>query len=278
MKSQSALYKLNLSDKGNVFNMNRLEIRNVHFHECAIIYLHDAQLILKNSGNQKKTIPPQSICYIKRNTIVDIVLCKKTKETPYCIYSIDNVMLKNVYEVMNPLLTNQINQKRISYDCKIFSFTVDDVDKKIFELLINGNTPHYRKVCKITYLLSKCNNLEALIYSLPVSNHTTFTDKLKGIIESNLSKTWHINDFAKILHISESLVRRKLEKEGTNYNKLIMDIRMNYAFKLIVTTDKHINTISREIGYVSTSYFIRNFKKYYGITPKQFSIKVKDKL
>ncbi|MBN9668583.1 AraC family transcriptional regulator, partial [Escherichia coli] len=32
------------------------------------------------------------------------------------------------------------------------------------------------------------------------------------------------------------------------------------------------------VGYASTSYFIRNFKKYFGITPKQFSIKVKHKL
>lgn len=31
MKSQSALYKLNLSDKRAILNINRLEIRDVHF-------------------------------------------------------------------------------------------------------------------------------------------------------------------------------------------------------------------------------------------------------
>ncbi|EFA3635052.1 AraC family transcriptional regulator, partial [Escherichia coli] len=40
MKSQSALYKLNLSDKRAILNINRLEIRDVHFFECTIIYLY----------------------------------------------------------------------------------------------------------------------------------------------------------------------------------------------------------------------------------------------
>ncbi|MSG11395.1 AraC family transcriptional regulator, partial [Escherichia coli] len=37
----------------------------------------------------------------------------------------------------------------------------------------------------------------------------------------------------------------------------------------------HINSIANEVGYTSTSYFIRNFKEFFGITPKQFSLKVK---
>ncbi|MEH5593694.1 AraC family transcriptional regulator, partial [Escherichia coli] len=30
-------------------------------------------------------------------------------------------------------------------------------------------------------------------------------------------------------------------------------------------------------GYVTTSYYMRIFKSYFGITPKQFSLKVKRK-
>ena len=67
------------------------------------------------------------------------------------------------------------------------------------------------------------------------------------------------------------------EKENNNFNNLILDIRMQHAARLITTTEKHINSISDEVGYVSTSYFIRNFKSYFGITPKQFSLKVKRK-
>lgn len=276
MKSQSTVYKLNLSNKSNILRTCRLEIMKIYFHENAMIYLYDAQLILKNSNGEKCIIFPQSISYIRKNTIADLILYEKSEKTSYYIYNIDNIILNNVYKVMSSLWLKY--QKRISYDCRLFSFAADDVDRKIFESLIKENTPHYRKIYKITYLLSKCNNVESLICSLSTTNNTTFSEKLKEIIESDLSKSWHLIDFAKILYMSESLVRKKLEKERIRYNELIMDIRMNHAFKLIVTTEKHINTISKEVGYSSTSYFIRSFKKHFGITPKQFSIKVKNKL
>ncbi|WP_224788349.1 helix-turn-helix transcriptional regulator, partial [Citrobacter amalonaticus] len=82
-------------------------------------------------------------------------------------------------------------------------------------------------------------------------------------------------DLANILHMSEVSIRKKLEKESNNFNTLVLDIRMHQAAKLITTTEKHINSIANEVGYTSTSYFIRNFKEFFGITPKQFSLKVK---
>ncbi len=276
MKSRSALYKLNLSGKHDYFYTGKVEIENVHFHECAIICLNDAQLVLKFDDTQKKNIQPHSICYISKNTIVDIVLYKTSKGIPYYIYNIDNDMLNSIYSAMTPLLLMSTQNTLEKY--KVFSFVADNVDKKIFNLLIMENIPHHRKIYKIAYLLSKFNNIESLMYSLSTAKYTTFSEKLTKIIESDISKTWNISDFAKILHMSESLIRKNLEKENIKYNNLIKDIRMNHAFNLILTTEKHINTISREVGYTSTSYFIHKFKKHYGITPKQFSIQVKNEL
>ncbi|HAZ3475386.1 TPA: helix-turn-helix transcriptional regulator [Escherichia coli] len=276
MKSRSALYKLNLSGKYDDFYTGRVEIENVHFHECAIICLNDAQLVLKFNDTRKKNIQPHSICYISKNTIVDIVLYKISKGTPYYIYNIDNEMLNSIYSAMTPLLLISTQNPLKKY--KVFSFRADDVDKWIFNLLIKGNIPHHRKIYKVAYLLSKINNIESLMCSLSTARYTTFTEKLTKIIESDISKTWYISDFAKILHMSESLIRKNLEKENIKYNNLIKDIRMSHAFNLIMTTEKHINTISREVGYASTSYFIHNFKKYFGITPKQFSMQVKHAL
>ncbi|EJD4206972.1 helix-turn-helix transcriptional regulator [Escherichia coli] len=276
MKSQSALYKLNLSDKRAILNINRLEIRDVHFFECTIIYLYDARIVLKNSNGKKTIIFPQSICYIEKNTTVDIIICDKKKGRPYDVYNVDGDILNNICEIMSPLLSHFGN---VNYPyTKVFSFTADDVDKKIFHLLMKKETPYYRKLYKLTYLLSKCDNIETLIYSLSKSKNKTITERLKDIIESDLSKTWQISDFAKILHMSESLIRKRLKGENINYNTLIVDIRMNYAFNMLMATEKNINIISREVGYVSTSYFISKFRNYFGITPKQFSIKVKNKI
>ncbi|HDV8554419.1 AraC family transcriptional regulator, partial [Escherichia coli] len=106
----------------------------------------------------------------------------------------------------------------------------------------------------------------------------TFTEKLKKIIEADLSRGWKLSDLRDILHMSEVSIRKKLERENNNFNALVLDIRMQHATKMITSTEKHINRISYDVGYTSTSYFIRNFKNYFGITPKQFSLKVKRKV
>ncbi len=220
-------------------------------------------------------IPPESICYIEKNTVIDVTLNVLGKGMPYDIFHIDNNILSCICKVMEPLLLNP--HKVDSMRSRIFNCTADKTDTEIFKIITEANVPHHRLIYNITYLLSKVDDIESLVCSLSVSTDSTFTEKLKSIIESDLSKSWRLVDLANVLHMSEVSIRKKLEKENNNFNNLILDIRMQHAARLITTTEKHINSISDEVGYVSTSYFIRNFKSYFGITPKQFSLKVKRK-
>ncbi|MCV5296095.1 AraC family transcriptional regulator, partial [Escherichia coli] len=87
----------------------------------------------------------------------------------------------------------------------------------------------HRQVYKITYLLSKIRDIESLVYSLSVSTDTTFTERLKTIIEADLAKSWKLADLAGILHMSVVSIRKKLEKESNNFNTLVLDIRMHQA-------------------------------------------------
>ncbi|WP_369685039.1 helix-turn-helix transcriptional regulator [Salmonella enterica] len=55
-----------------------------------------------------------------------------------------------------------------------------------------------------------------------------------------------------------------------NFKKLLLDFKMKKAAELLKTTNKSITMISSELGYVYASYFIKVFKNYFGVTPKQF--------
>ncbi|HDI3023663.1 MULTISPECIES: AraC family transcriptional regulator [Cronobacter] len=252
---------------------NSLILKRIRFYNCAIIYLRNAQLLIKSTNGQTFIIPPQSLCYIEKNTVIDVSLRVLGKEGGYEIYHIDSDILSCICHAMEPLLlkpqkVNQIRQK-------IFIINAEEIDIKIFKRLTSSVIPKHRHIYKITYLLSKVNDIESLAHSLSVSTEITFTEKLKKIIESELSRPWKLVDLASILHMSEVCVRKKLEKEGNNFNELLREIRMHRAARLITTTDMHINCIANEVGYTSTSYFIRNFKGFFGITPKQFSLKIK---
>lgn len=250
-----------------------LGLKNIRFYNCMIIYIKNARLQIKTKDGVAITIPPDSICYFEKNVVIDAALYVFGNGIPYEIFHINNDVLNSVNKVMEPLLFHSIKIKHNRK--KIFNHQVNETDQKLFETLKQSNLPQHRKIYILAYLLSKFSDIESLVYSLSVSTDTTFTEKIKMIIESDLSKSWRLQDVAKILHISEIAIRKKLEKENNNFNKLIIDIRMHNAAKLITTTEKHINNIAYDVGYMSTSYFIRNFKSYFGITPKQFSLKIK---
>lgn len=62
------------------------------------------------------------------------------------------------------------------------------------------------------------------------------------------------------------------EKFNITIHDFITSVRMKKAQKLL-NDKKIINEISEELGYKSTSHFISTFKKIYGVTPKQFTMK-----
>lgn len=240
-----------------------------------MIFIRNAHLIIKTKDGDIINISPGSLCYIEKNLVIDATLKVLGSGVPYDIYTIDSNILSSVCKVMEPILSGQhlVSQVRK----RIFFYKLEETDKEIFRRLMNDDSPPHRQVYKITYLLSRIHEIEPLAYSLSVSTDITFTEKIKKIIESDLSRAWRLIDLRDILHMSEVSIRKKLERENNNFNALVLDIRMQHAAKMITSTEKHINRISYDVGYTSTSYFIRNFKSYFGITPKQFSLKVKRK-
>lgn len=64
---------------------------------------------------------------------------------------------------------------------------------------------------------------------------------------------------------------------GKNFKDYIGSIKLQNARNLLVTTTKNITEIAYDTGFSSTSHFISAFKKEFGLTPKQFQIKIKSK-
>ncbi|MEE6783046.1 AraC family transcriptional regulator [Escherichia coli B9:H18] len=255
-------------------NKNILKLKGIHFYNCVIVYVRNAILSIKKVDGCVISVPEQSICYMEKNTVMDVTVNVLGPGKPYDIFHLDSQILTLVCKTMEPFL---INQHKVSHPrTRIFSFQADETDIKIFERLIKSNPPQYRQVYKIMYLFSKIKNFESLVNSLSVSTNTTFTEKIKMIIESELSKSWRLVDISCIMHMSEVTIKKKLEKEKNNFNKLVLDIKMHNAAKLITTTDIPINHLANKLGYTSTSYFIKNFREYFGITPKQFALKLKN--
>ena len=75
---------------------------------------------------------------------------------------------------------------------------------------------------------------------------------------------------AELCGYTERTLRRKLQKEGTTMGKEINRLREELAISLLVETDKAIADIGQSVGINNPSVFTRSFKKWTGISPKEY--------
>ncbi|EFT2743744.1 helix-turn-helix domain-containing protein, partial [Escherichia coli] len=52
--------------------------------------------------------------------------------------------------------------------------------------------------------------------------------------------------------------------------QILYERKMNKALQLLLDNELQVDMIAKKIGISSTSYFIKSFKKHFGVTPKSF--------
>lgn len=100
-----------------------------------------------------------------------------------------------------------------------------------------------------------------------------FTLKILKFIEENY-REGELNDLAFKLNCNVVWLSRMIKKlTGRTFTELIQIKRLNQAAYLLDSTKISVADIGFMVGYENISYFHRLFKKYYGMTPKQFRLK-----
>lgn len=84
-----------------------------------------------------------------------------------------------------------------------------------------------------------------------------------------------LNELAEKLHQSMSSLSKNIKKAtGYTFKELLQEKRLSKSKILLETTDLSIKRIIEEVGYDNISYFYRIFKEKYGMTPKEFRLKL----
>lgn len=93
-------------------------------------------------------------------------------------------------------------------------------------------------------------------------------------IMDNFREEVSIKEIADKLNISEAAFYKFIKKQTKKtYTQIINEFRINYASKLLMTTDQSIAQICFESGYNNISYFNRKFKEIMDQTPQAFKNK-----
>ncbi len=102
-------------------------------------------------------------------------------------------------------------------------------------------------------------------------NDTDFTfHHILEYIDTHSGEPLEIQDLAAMCHMSYSHFAKLFrENYGRSCKEYITYIRLVKAQDLLLHTDYDINYIALETGFFDCSHFIRTYKKWKGITPKQ---------
>jgi AraC-like DNA-binding protein len=94
---------------------------------------------------------------------------------------------------------------------------------------------------------------------------------LKKMIVNEPQRNWKVDDLAQAIDVSPAHLQRLFKTEtGIPPIQFIKKIRLEKARELLETTFLRVQQIAFQVGINDQSYFDREFKKKYGVTPNQY--------
>lgn len=90
-------------------------------------------------------------------------------------------------------------------------------------------------------------------------------------IKAHISDELSVEELAGFVGLSPRHLSRLFQKKlGQNVPEYITKERMTVASRLLADPDISVTMVSDRCGYCNYSYFIRQFKKYFGVTPGEY--------
>jgi len=105
--------------------------------------------------------------------------------------------------------------------------------------------------------------------SNPSAKKPNFIEQAEALILENLAnEQFGVSELAEALHMSRSNLLRKIKKQTKlSASQFIRQVRLKESMKLLKEDSSTVSEISYQVGFGSTSYFIKCFREQYGYSP-----------
>jgi len=128
----------------------------------------------------------------------------------------------------------------------------------------------FREIMHLIKELSERNeSAQQKQVTLESSNYRNYI--VERYFQERFNKSPKITELSEILKLSTIQTQRIIKKMyGITFCEKILQMRMAYANTLLLKNELPISEIVFKVGYNTESNFFSTFKRYYGITPKQY--------
>ncbi|HHD75804.1 MAG TPA: AraC family transcriptional regulator [Campylobacterales bacterium] len=222
------------------------------------------------TNKQKRILKTGDILFLTQgNYFMSEVLSSDGVYEALLVYFNDEFIM-NFLSRYSIKLTNTISQNIVSFSSdRLLQSLIDS-----FELYIDKELEHQNAIIKLKteeiflHLLSE--HREEFYAFLNAIKHST-KDRVKYILEANLDLIESVEDMCRVARVSKNELRNSLKNSTGMQPKTWLDNkRLEQASLLLKNSDQTISSIATSCGYNTISWFGIQFKKAYGLTPKEY--------
>jgi TolB-like protein/AraC-like DNA-binding protein/Tfp pilus assembly protein PilF len=96
-----------------------------------------------------------------------------------------------------------------------------------------------------------------------------FLNQVTEVLEKNISNEhFGVSELADAVNMSRSNLLRKIKRDtNLSVSQLINQVRLNRGMELLRSTSHNVSEVAHQVGFSSTSYFIKCFREHYGYPP-----------
>lgn len=96
-------------------------------------------------------------------------------------------------------------------------------------------------------------------------------EQVSGYIDTHLDSEMSVRGLADMVYVSADHLTRTFKKKcGKTVTDYILQRRMELAGELLKKPELTVTMVSDSVGFGNYSYFTEQFKKFYGMTPREY--------
>ena len=114
--------------------------------------------------------------------------------------------------------------------------------------------------------------LERSLKGFPIEEgiNRPYKDKIISMLRSDLKAKWTVEKVCQELFISKATMYRILKNSGVSFSNILTNERLDAAKRLLANTNASADKVAYECGFQSLSYFGKQFRSRFGVTPSQY--------
>lgn len=249
---------------------NYIEINYMYSGQCQQTINDKSFHIHKGQMTFIDTKTPHSIGYTDENDImINFMISKDYLNNSFFSKLTDHNLITTFF-------INAINDENVNLNYMIFNTEKNQrLQFFIHEYIWEYYNPslNSKKILDSLFtliILEMINTLDSSInYESFNESNSVVVSAIQYMEKNFLNCT--LNSTAKYVGINPCYLTTLLKKHfHYSYKDLIIQLKMNYASKLLLNSNYSIDNIARKCGYQNLSFFYKKFKEIYKCSPKEY--------